>query len=210
MLLSIYKKLVVDFSKITLFFLLITIGFSLYHAKNFNLDAKPVVIYGAGASGNELFQSLMLDPSRRLIAFFDNSKNLKDTQINNIPILSTMKQLAHLKDKFQNLEVLLAIPSINTQKRREIIHSLEKIRVEYQILKRKLWEGTDFPIPRISKFVPANGKPSMNMAWKNFMGFVDSVFGDEGEVIQTDFPTNKGKPCDWCEFKERGLCPAWN
>ena len=99
------------------------------YPKNFNLDAKPVVIYGAGASGNELFQSLMLDPSRRLIAFFDNSKNLKDTQINNIPILSTMKQLAHLKDKFQNLEVLLAIPSINTQKRREIIHSLEKIRV---------------------------------------------------------------------------------
>jgi FlaA1/EpsC-like NDP-sugar epimerase len=99
------------------------------YPKNFNLDAKPVVIYGAGASGNELFQSLMLDPSRRLIAFFDNSKNLKDTQINNIPILSSMKQLAHLKDKFQNLEVLLAIPSIDTQKRREIIHSLEKIRV---------------------------------------------------------------------------------
>ena len=40
MLLSIYKKLVVDFSKITLFFLLITIGFSLYNAKNFNLDAS--------------------------------------------------------------------------------------------------------------------------------------------------------------------------
>ncbi len=40
MLLSIYKKLVIDFSKITLFFLLITIVFSLYHAKNFNLDAS--------------------------------------------------------------------------------------------------------------------------------------------------------------------------
>lgn len=87
---------------------------------------------------------------------------------------------------------------------------LEKIKVEYQILKRKLWEGADFPIPRISKFVPANGKPSMNLAWKNFMNFVDSVYGDNGEVIQTEFPTNKGKPCDWCEFKERGLCPAWN
>ena len=86
---------------------------------------------------------------------------------------------------------------------------LNKIRVEYQILKRKLWEGADFPIPRISKFVPANGTPSMNMAWKNFMGFVDTVFGENGDVIQTDLPTNKGKPCDWCEFKERGLCSAW-
>ena len=86
---------------------------------------------------------------------------------------------------------------------------LDKIKVEYQILKRKLWEGADFPVPRISKFVPANGKPSVNRAWDDFKGFVDSVYGDNGEVIQTEFPTNKGKPCDWCEFKTRKLCPIW-
>ena len=86
---------------------------------------------------------------------------------------------------------------------------LDKIKVEYQILKRKLWEGADFPVPRISKFVPANGKPSVNRAWNDFKGFVDSVYGDNGEVIQTEFPTNKGKPCDWCEFKTRKLCPIW-
>ena len=86
---------------------------------------------------------------------------------------------------------------------------LDKIKVEYQILKRKLYEGADFPIPRISKFVPANGKPSVNRAWNDFKGFVDSVYGDNGEVIQTEFPTNKGKPCDWCEFKTRKLCPIW-
>lgn len=87
---------------------------------------------------------------------------------------------------------------------------LSKIRVEYQILKRKIPEQSEYPIPRISKFVPANGKPSMNMAWNSFKFFVDSVYGDTGELIQTNFPTNKGKPCDWCEFKERGLCSAWN
>lgn len=86
---------------------------------------------------------------------------------------------------------------------------LDKIKVEYQILKRKLWEGADFPVPRISKFVPANGKPSVNKAWNGFLGFVDNVFGENGEIIQTDFPTNKGKHCDWCEFKERKLCPLW-
>jgi len=87
---------------------------------------------------------------------------------------------------------------------------LDKIKVEYQILKRKLQENTDYPIPRISKFVPANGKPSVKRAWDGFLGFVDSVFGENGEVIQTDFPTNKGRHCDWCEFKERNLCPLWN
>jgi len=86
---------------------------------------------------------------------------------------------------------------------------LNKIKVEYQILKRKIAEGLDYPIPRISKFVPANGTPSMNMAWNSFMFFVDSVFGKDGEIIQTEFPTNKGKPCDWCEFKQRNLCSAW-
>ena len=35
-----------------------------YHT---NKDATPIVIYGAGATGNELFQSLMLDPSKKLI-----------------------------------------------------------------------------------------------------------------------------------------------
>ena len=37
---NIYKKIVIDFSKLTIFFLAILIGFSLYHAKNFNLDAS--------------------------------------------------------------------------------------------------------------------------------------------------------------------------
>ena len=40
MLSKIYKKLVIDFSKITLFFITILVLFSIYHAKNFNLDAS--------------------------------------------------------------------------------------------------------------------------------------------------------------------------
>ena len=40
MLADIYKKIVIDFSKITLLFLIILVSFSLYQAKNFNLDAS--------------------------------------------------------------------------------------------------------------------------------------------------------------------------
>ena len=40
MLANIYKKLIIDFSKITLFLILIFLSFSIYHAKNFNLDAS--------------------------------------------------------------------------------------------------------------------------------------------------------------------------
>ncbi len=50
------------------------------------------------------------------------------------------------------------------------------IDVEFIILKRKVAEVEDFTIPRISKHVPASGKPSINKAWKGFSEFVESVF----------------------------------
>lgn len=86
---------------------------------------------------------------------------------------------------------------------------LDKIRVEYQILKRKIFEGADYPIPRISKFVPANGKPSVNKAWNGFSEFVNEVFDDDGKFIEREYPPTKGKQCDWCEFKTRKLCSLW-
>ena len=101
----------------------------LLYPYNTNIDAKNIVIYGAGASGNELFQSILLDPSKRLLAFFDDSKNLRNRQINNIPILGSFDELIALKEKYGDLEILLAIPSIQTEKRRKIISKLEAIKV---------------------------------------------------------------------------------
>ena len=101
----------------------------LLYPENNNMDAKHIVIYGAGASGNELFQATLLDPTKKLLAFYDESSDLKDRQINNVPILGSFSKLEKLKDQFRDLEVWLAMPSIHTEKRREIIAKLEKIRV---------------------------------------------------------------------------------
>lgn len=94
-----------------------------------NIDARPIVIYGAGSSGNELFQSVLLDPTLKVVAFYDDSSQLKNRQINNIPILGSFKKLVYLKKEYKNLEVLLAIPSIDTKSRRAIISKLEDIKV---------------------------------------------------------------------------------
>jgi len=94
-----------------------------------NKDATPVVIYGADGTGNELFQSLLLDPSKKLIAFFDDSKNMKDRQINNIPIIGSFKKLEILKKQNPSLEILLAVPNLSTDERRQIISKLERIKV---------------------------------------------------------------------------------
>ena len=85
--------------------------------------------------------------------------------------------------------------------------SQDIIDVEFIILKRKLYENTDFVVPRISKHVPASGKPSVNKAWKGFSDFVESVFDKDGNYrTDVDYPKNPTKLCDWCEFKQRGIC----
>ena len=39
---------------------------------------------------------------------------------------------------------------------------IDKIDIEYFIVKRKLYEKVDFPQRRIQTFIPANGTPSIN------------------------------------------------
>ena len=42
------------------------------------------------------------------------------------------------------------------------------------------------------------------------MNFIETVFDKDGKhKLDVDYFTNKGKPCDWCEFKQRGLCSTW-
>ncbi len=79
--------------------------------------------------------------------------------------------------------------------------SMDMIDVEFIILKRKVSDKADYVIPRISRHVPANGKPSINKAWNEFNTFVDNVFNPDG-TYRTDvqFPKKPSKLCGWCEF----------
>ena len=86
---------------------------------------------------------------------------------------------------------------------------LDKIKVEYQIMRRKMPEEAPFPIPYVSKHIPASGKPTVNKVYGEFMEFVNSVFDDEGKFRDVSFPKNPGerkKNCKFCEFGQRGLC----
>lgn len=79
--------------------------------------------------------------------------------------------------------------------------SEDQIDVEFIILKRKINENVEYPPPRISKHVPANGKPSVNKAWASFKSFVDEVFDADGNHRRDiPYPKKPSKLCDWCEF----------
>jgi FlaA1/EpsC-like NDP-sugar epimerase len=92
-------------------------------------DAVPIVIYGAGSAGQELCQAILMDKSKKLIAFYDDSKNLKDRSKNGIPIYGSLDNLKKLKKDYQNIEVLLAIPSLDIKKRRKVISKLEELKI---------------------------------------------------------------------------------
>ena len=64
---------------------------------------------------------------------------------------------------------------------------LDRIDVEYFIVKRKLYENTDFPQKRVQKFIPANGKPSINKVIKRLQHFMEECYDKEGNIIAHDY-----------------------
>ena len=84
---------------------------------------------------------------------------------------------------------------------------LDKIDVEYFIVKRKLYEKVDFPQRRVQTFTPANGKPSINKVVNNVNRFVEDCFLDDKHNLQANFMKNPSKKnCRFCEFNQTEHC----
>ena len=92
-------------------------------------SGKPVLIYGAGEAGNELYNSIKNNNNIKVIGFFDNSNSLNGAEINNIKVFGKQKHIKKLSQKYSDLEVYLAIPSLSLDERRAIISSLEKYKI---------------------------------------------------------------------------------
>jgi len=108
-------------------------------------------------------------------------------------------------DKFKNAQIVLYKKYYS-----ELFNiPLDTIKVEYQIMRRKLFEDAPFPIPYMSKHIPANGKPTVNKVYNEFLEFVNTVFDDEGKFRDIEYPKvpgDKNKNCKFCEFLQRGIC----
>ena len=86
---------------------------------------------------------------------------------------------------------------------------LDKIDVEYFIVKRKLYEKVDFPQRRVQTFTPANGKPSINKVVNNVNRFVEDCFIDDKHNLETNYIKNPSpKNCRFCEFNQTEHCDA--
>ena len=89
-------------------------------------------------------------------------------------------------------------------------HPIDKIEVEFFIVKRKLWENTDYPQKRVQKFVPANGKPSINQVVKRLDEFMTECFTSEGEYNTEHIYSKEAskKNCRFCDFNQTEYCDA--
>ena len=86
-------------------------------------------------------------------------------------------------------------------------HPIDKIEVEYFIVKRKLWEKAMFPQKRVQKFSPASGTVSMNKVLEGLNLFLEKAFTDKGEKTSENIiPTPSKKACRWCEFNQTEHC----
>ena len=86
-------------------------------------------------------------------------------------------------------------------------HPIDKIDVEYFIVKRKLYEKAKFPQKRVQKFIPASGTVSMNKVAKKLTKFINEAFDEDGTHTKNELPpTPSKKACKWCEFKKTEYC----
>ena len=80
---------------------------------------------------------------------------------------------------------------------------VEKIEVEYFIVKRKLYENTEYSIPRTQHFKPASGKNKRKQAVENFQAFIKDCFDNSGKPQMKSYLKNIGESsCKWCPYKD--------
>ena len=87
---------------------------------------------------------------------------------------------------------------------------LDKIKVEYFILKRKVPKDAEFASmqKRVQEFRPADGPRKMKQAVNLMENFVLNAVDQQGQYVEKEYTTNPSKSaCMFCGIKKMRLCP---
>ena len=94
-------------------------------------ESERVAIFGAGEAGARLAASLFAGRDFLPVGFIDDNRALWGSVIHGVEVYAP-DQLSDLVDIFSIRRVLLAMPSVNHRRRREILASLEPLGVHVQ------------------------------------------------------------------------------
>lgn len=93
-----------------------------------------ILIYGAGAAGLQLLNTIKNDPRLDIVGLYDDASNISGSDISGYRVYGKKKHLKELKQSFNDLIVYLAIPSLDNKSRQKIIAKLEKIKLEVKTM----------------------------------------------------------------------------
>jgi len=84
---------------------------------------------------------------------------------------------------------------------------LENIEVEFFIVRRKVWENSDYPIYRVQQHKPAAGRNKLKKADKILDEFITECFTSKGKYQDKEHPKVVSSLCKWCPFNgNKELC----
>lgn len=86
----------------------------------------------------------------------------------------------------------------------------ENIDVEFFIVKRKIWEESEFPQKRVQLFAPANGKTKIKKAKTALDKFISEIFNLDGSYnLNEHHPSPSKSNCRFCPYKDKKeLCSS--
>tara|TARA_B100001248_G_scaffold256126_1_gene236735 strand:- start:55 stop:1617 length:1563 start_codon:yes stop_codon:yes gene_type:complete len=105
----------------------------LYSWDNYVNNRKPTIIYGAGSAGAQLVESLRKNHEYAPIAFIDDDVSKHGTFINFTKVYA-FKELKNIIDKRNAKNILLAIPSLSANGKKDLLKKLSKYPVEVKLL----------------------------------------------------------------------------
>ena len=92
-------------------------------------NRKRVAIYGAGLAGQQIAAALFRSDDYLPVCFIDDKKSLQGQSLSGLKIFAPHKALTKFR-KFHIEEILLAMPSVGRDRKKEIIASFEQSNVK--------------------------------------------------------------------------------
>lgn len=87
----------------------------------------------------------------------------------------------------------------------------DKIDVKFFIIKRKIYENAEFPIPRVQEFAPANGKIKVKKAYESLENFVKECFTPDAKYNTERTYIKNTSACKYCPYSDKPeLCDKKN
>lgn len=97
------------------------------------VPVKRVLVYGAGSAGQQLAAAITSNPEACVVGFLDDDAQLHGHMLNGLPIYNPL-DLAETLDEIEVTDVLLALPSIQRERRNAILRFLEPFKVSVRTL----------------------------------------------------------------------------